>query len=400
MALLAPTSHAAVPGENGLIAFTTARFSDSGRDICVMDPDGGHRVAVVEDPADERDVAWSPDGTRLAFASDRAGTYDIYVLDVATNELHRLTTGPARDLTPEWSPDGTEIAYISGGGERQGLYVMNADGSDERRLTSDAGDFEPSWSPDGTSIGFSNDSRDGQPDDGGTWVIPREGGSPALIGGGHDFDWSPRGDEIVTTNLFGGGVTVEEIETGQHRRIAGFRPTDSPAWSPDGEKVVFGGIQPTQKVVWTGGIFVAAADGSGTRRLVRESDVVYSIDWQAEPEGGTDLPDGLLRCRTIKHQRTVTLRVKGRKIIGWVKVLDGYRPCRNLDSELQLQRMTAEGWQHSKWLESVGSGSFEGRTPEPGRYRVILRGGRVERASGRIDVCTEASSGQFNSPSN
>src|SRR6266508_4878063 len=86
--------------------------------------------------------SWSPDGTRIAFYSDRNfnlpdrdNNVDIYVMDAGGGEPARLTDHPASDAFPTWSPDGQRIAFYSdrdGNGE---IYVMNADGSGLTRLT-------------------------------------------------------------------------------------------------------------------------------------------------------------------------------------------------------------------------------------------------------------------------
>jgi dipeptidyl aminopeptidase/acylaminoacyl peptidase len=97
--------------------------------------------AVVDDLTLDH-VAWSPDGSRLAFAAD-----GIYLLDPVTSECTRLTAEPG-DGHPSWSPDGSRIAFSSqrdGNGE---IYVMNVDGTGQTRITrSPSEDFAPSWRP-------------------------------------------------------------------------------------------------------------------------------------------------------------------------------------------------------------------------------------------------------------
>ena len=103
----------------------------------------------------QQDPAWSPDGRRIAFASDRFGTLDLFVQDVGAIEPIRLTSSAGREWQPTWSPDGQWLAFRSdqdGGG----LFITSAQGGTVRRLAT-FGD-RPQWSPDGTLILFSSAS--------------------------------------------------------------------------------------------------------------------------------------------------------------------------------------------------------------------------------------------------
>jgi Tol biopolymer transport system component len=117
-------------------------------------------------------VAPFPSGLRgqLVFQSDRAGRAKIYMLDLATGQVRPLTTDDRyRDENPRWSPDGTRIAFKSNRAHYEGnkpetgnadydLYTMNADGSDVRRVTTDpANEHDPVWTPDGKSLIYSSD---------------------------------------------------------------------------------------------------------------------------------------------------------------------------------------------------------------------------------------------------
>ena len=100
--------------------------------------------------------AWSPDGRKLAFVSDRDGPFGVYtpeihVVNADGSALRNLTRNPAHDSDPVWSPDGQQIAFV----RNCGVYVMNADGSGQQNLTRNtARDLSPAWSPDGQQIAF------------------------------------------------------------------------------------------------------------------------------------------------------------------------------------------------------------------------------------------------------
>ncbi len=91
----------------------------------------------------------------IAFQGSRAGNWDIYLLDLQTGITHNLTNSPADDYAPVWSPDGSQIAFVSDrdGDQQSELYVINADGGDLRRVTPGSGVYrDPFWSPDGQSL--------------------------------------------------------------------------------------------------------------------------------------------------------------------------------------------------------------------------------------------------------
>jgi Tol biopolymer transport system component len=91
--------------------------------------------------------AWSPDGTKIAFDSNRGGNFEIYIMYADGTGVARLTNDPANDFAPTWSADGTMIAFDSVRDGNSEIYAMNADGTGVVRLTISPGlDFEPAWS--------------------------------------------------------------------------------------------------------------------------------------------------------------------------------------------------------------------------------------------------------------
>ena len=89
---------------------------------------------------------FSPDGTRLAFTSNRDGNPEIYVMNLDGSGLRRLTNHPGIDATPTWSPTGTQIAFTSDRGGAPSIYVVGVDGLGLRRLTFEHSD-RATWSP-------------------------------------------------------------------------------------------------------------------------------------------------------------------------------------------------------------------------------------------------------------
>ncbi len=140
-------------------------------DIYLVRPDGSNlkRLTASNDISRDGNLVWSPDGKQLAFSAHRNGNVEVFLLDVQdalrgdTASL-QLTDSQsfARNLVTSWSPDGSRIAFSSDRDGNTEIYIMNADGSGIVRLTDHPdSDMEPAWSPDGKMIAFSS-NRDGE----------------------------------------------------------------------------------------------------------------------------------------------------------------------------------------------------------------------------------------------
>ena len=215
----------------------------------------------------------SPDGKRVAFQSLRNRIYGIHIVNIDGTNAHLLTPDGA---TPEWSPDGTRLVYTSQESGNPDLWVINADGTGKRPLTTSLGrDFNPSWSPDGKSIAFISDRE--QPNQLRLYVMNADGSNQRRLTdddyAGSAFHrpspWSPDSRRIAYTagtpgNPGGSAVFVVNVDGTAKRQLTDIpqEGTGNPCWSPDGKSIAFTSFQASDM-----GIFVMMADGTGRRRI-------------------------------------------------------------------------------------------------------------------------------------
>lgn len=169
-------------------------------DIFVIDADGSDPVQITDHAADDSELDWSPDGTKIVFASARSDPegirHHIYVMNADGSDVTRLAEEPQRVSGPtSWSPDGTKIAFF-GFSEAVDVYVMNADGSGLTNLTNFGGKENTyaqdlTWSPDGARIAFTTDLEG----PGALFVIDADGSNLTRLthvqSGAGDIAWRP-----------------------------------------------------------------------------------------------------------------------------------------------------------------------------------------------------------------
>jgi dipeptidyl aminopeptidase/acylaminoacyl peptidase len=192
----------------------------------VTGAEGGTITRLTTNPAEDDAPAWSPDGSRISFESDREGNSEIYVMNADGSGVIRLTADIREDRAPAWSPDGTRIAFARSGD----IWTMSPDGGSPTPLTADPGaETNPDWSPDGSRIAFQR---------GGAIVVMAANGAAQvplpLPSGAARPAWAPDGSrilfdlnsEIHSANPDGSGVT-QLTTAGTSGLIA-----QAPTWQP------------------------------------------------------------------------------------------------------------------------------------------------------------------------
>lgn len=177
----------------------------SGIGLQIMQADGSDRHAIPGTaPSDF--PAWSPDGKRVAFVSDRDGNLEIYSINTDGTGVVRLTNDPAQDFAPAWSPDGKSIVFSSDRDDRDflrlQLFVVNVDGTGLHSLSNNLVlDCCAAWAHDGRTLGFDS-IRDLSNQ---VFLMDADGGRQRPVSnrkmtlGG----WSPDDTRLVVTDISG-----------------------------------------------------------------------------------------------------------------------------------------------------------------------------------------------------
>ena len=218
---------------------------------------------------------WSPDGSRIAFDSNRDGKTEIYVMNTDGSNVKRLTNNLSDNYGPKWSPDGRKILFESDRDGNKEVYVMDADGGNQTRLTMDtAFDSPTSWSPDGSQIAFASNRDNASFYNFDIYVMKADGSNVRRIVADPEYDaeprWSPDGKKIVFVTGRNGNFDVYEANadgTGQRNLTPDYDKNDGAAvWSPDGNNIAF-----VRNIQGKEQIFVMSADGTNLKRVTNNS---------------------------------------------------------------------------------------------------------------------------------
>lgn len=253
--------------------------------IHVINADGTGEISLTFGPGEDRDPAWSPDRTRIAFdrranADDPLDTNtDIYVMQADGSGSRQLTEGPEAEGDPAWSPDGSRLAFFTTDPAtgRRHISVRRVDAADQAELSDppeSCNDREPTWSPDSLRLVFVRKCGEQAS---ALYLIGADGkGLLFLTDFGRTPDWSPDGTRIAYTGLGtrGPSVHVINVDGSGKTNLMESRLSGDPEWSPDGTKIVF-----SSSDLAAVNLFIMNADGTDVHRLTSNPSNDVTASW-------------------------------------------------------------------------------------------------------------------------
>jgi TolB protein len=247
--------------------------------LIIADADGENQRLILQSRLPLMSPAWSPDGQWLAYVSFESKRSAVYVQLVRSGERRQVSARAGINGAPAWSPDGRKLALTLGGSNgNPDIYVLDLASQNLTRITDDpAIDTEPTWAPDGRSLYFTSD-RAGGPQVYKIGVQP--GDKPKRITFGGNYNARPRvsadGSLLAMVTLDNGSyrIAVQDLASGTVRVLSHGRLDESPSFAPNGVTLMYAERQGNQ-----GALDTVSVDGLTGLRLKADQGEVREPAW-------------------------------------------------------------------------------------------------------------------------
>lgn len=274
-----------VLGIRGAFATRIAYVAVSGNppaqtyQLIVADADGENQRLILESRFPLMSPSWSPDGQWLAYVSFETKRAAIYVQLVRSGERRQVSARAGINGAPAWSPDGRKLALTLGGsGGNPDIYVLDLGSQNLSRLTEDpAIDTEAAWAPDGKSVYFTSD-RAGSPQIYRVGLTPGEHPKRITFTGNYNARprVSPDGSLLAMVTLEGGGyrIAIQDLANNAVRVLSHGKLDESPSFAPNGANLIF-----SEREGSRGSLSTVSVDGLTGLRLKSEAGEVREPVW-------------------------------------------------------------------------------------------------------------------------
>jgi len=269
-----------VSPDGSRIAFTSNR--GGAEDVFIISADGRNERQLTNTRESEGNLSWAASGKQILFSVFKDNTSHLYGIDVDGKNQRELASVPGR--APTLSPDGRRLVYMAGTWTATRLMVSALDGTNAKQITDGSSiAWNDHWSPDGKLIAFTG--RNDPKGELAVFVMNVDGSSPRQVthippeeGGAQWPVWSPDGRRLAIqvnsrAQKNSAHIWIVDAATGQAQKLATHTEAyldETPSWFPDGKRLAFQSNRTGKMEVW-----VMNADGSGAKQMTGLSPVIH-----------------------------------------------------------------------------------------------------------------------------
>jgi serine/threonine protein kinase len=264
----------------GRIAFTCTRGEFN--QLCMVNRDGTGFSQLTDMEASNYYPTFTPDGASLLFASNRNGSFDLYLLQFSEKQLFQLTQNVGNVISPDYSPDGRTIVFANRvGNATTAIWMVNAEGLNPRLVYTGINNIvSVAWSPNGERIAYA--MSDGTPQEYEIYIMDANGKnhvhiSQGLRGVGGSIDWSPDSKYLL---VYAGPFEDKDIfridaANGDFVQLTNGGNNAGAAYSPDGRYIVFNSMRNENQA----DLYIMRADGTNQQPLTNHPEPDWGSQW-------------------------------------------------------------------------------------------------------------------------